>query len=143
MPECQASRLPPKPGTIPQEQASSEWKLWEAARYTFGNGGIGAEQGIGSCTSPKHPTVIGMKMVFNRKVGADGEVERCNFRFVAQISRQVSGLKYNESYAPTPEAASTMMLQAKAAWIRHVDVQQAFFRVAVEEEVCIHLPEKF
>lgn len=31
MPEGQASRLPPKPGTIRQAQASPEWKLWEAS----------------------------------------------------------------------------------------------------------------
>lgn len=64
---------------------------------------------------PRHRKAPCAKLVFKRKIEADGEVKRYKCRFGGQGFRQLPGLDYNESYAPTPTPASTRVLPAEAA----------------------------
>ena len=89
--------------------------------------------------------VIDTKIVFKRKVDANGQVERYKRRFVAQRFRQVPGLDYTETFALTPAAATTRMLLALAALddmeLHHIDLEQAFIQAAVE--IYVELPEVY
>ena len=82
-------------------------------------------------TRPKDKLVIGTKMLYKRKIGQDGKVEKYKCRLVAQGFWQVEGVHYTEKYSPTPSAASIRMLLATAAAkdgeLRHFDAEQAFF----------------
>ncbi|CAN0139877.1 unnamed protein product, partial [Ascophyllum nodosum] len=96
---------------------------------------------------PKDKLVIGTKMLYKRKIGQDGKVEKYKCRLIAQGFWQVEGVHYTEKYSPTPSAASIRMLLATAAAkdgeLRHFDAEQAFLKADIDEEIYIEIPEEF
>ena len=96
---------------------------------------------------PKDKLVVGTKMLYKRKIGQGGKVEKYKYRLVAQGFWQVEGVHYTEKYSPTPVTASIRMLLAMAAAkdgeLRHFDAEQAFLKADIDEEICIEIPEEF
>ena len=96
---------------------------------------------------PKDKLVVGTKMLYKRKIGQDGKVEKYNCRLVAQGFWQMEGVHYTEKYSPTPATASIWMLLAMAAAkdgeLRHFYVEQAFLKADIDEEIYIEIPEEF
>ena len=86
-------------------------------------------------------------MLYNRKIGKDGKVEKYKCRLVAQGFWQVEGVHYTENCSPTPVTASIRMLLAMAAAkdgeLRHFDAEQAFLKEDIDEEIYIEIPEEF
>ena len=86
-------------------------------------------------------------MLYNRKIGQDGKVEKYECRLVAQGFWQVEGIHYMETYSPTPATASIRMILATAAAkdreLRHFDAEQAFLKANIDEEIYIEIPEEF
>ena len=76
---------------------------------------------------PKDKLVVGTKMLYKRKIGQDGKVEKYKCRLVAQEFWQGEGIHYTEKYSPTPATASIRMLLAMAAAkdgeLRHFDAE--------------------
>ena len=76
---------------------------------------------------PKKKLVVGTKMLYKRKFGQDGKVEKYKCRLVAHRFWQVEGVQYTEKYSPTPATASIWMVLAMAAAkdeeLRHFDAQ--------------------
>ena len=96
---------------------------------------------------PNDKLVVGTKMLYNRKIGQDGKVEKYKCRLVAQGFWQVEGVHYTEKYSPTPATASIRMLlamaEAKDGELRHFDTEQAFLKADIDEVICIEIPEEF
>ena len=96
---------------------------------------------------PKDKLLVGTKMLYRRKLGQDGKVEKYKCRLVAQGFWQVEGIHYTEKYSPTPATASIRMLLAMAAAkdgeLRHFDAEQAFLKADIDEEIYIKIPEEF
>ena len=96
---------------------------------------------------PKDKLVVGTKMLYKRKIGQDGKVEKYKCRLVAQGLWQVEGVHYTEKYSPTPATASIRMLLAMAAAkdgeLRHFDAEQAFLKADIVEEIYIEILEVF
>ena len=96
---------------------------------------------------PKDKLVIGTKMLYKRKVGQDGKVEKYKCRLAAQGFWQVEGVQYTEKYSPMPAATSIRMFLALAAAkdgeLRHFDAEQAFLKADIDEEMYIKVPEEF
>ena len=96
---------------------------------------------------PKDKVVAGTKMLYKRKIGQDGKVEKYKCRLVAQGFWQVEGVHYTEKYSPTPATASIRMLLAMVATkdgeLRHFDAEQAFLKADIDEEIYIEIPEEF
>ena len=86
-------------------------------------------------------------MLSTRKIGQDGKAEKYKYRLVAQGFWQVEGVHYTEKYSPTPATASIRMLLAMAAAkdgeLRHFDVEQAFLKADIDEEIYIEISEEF
>ena len=59
---------------------------------------------------PKDKLVVSTKMLYKRKLGQDGKVEKYKCRLVAQGFWQVKGVHFTEKYSPTPATASIRML---------------------------------
>ena len=64
---------------------------------------------------PKDKLVVGTKMLYNRKIGQDGKVEKYKCQLVAQGFWQLESVHYTEKYSPTPATASIRMRFAMAA----------------------------
>ncbi|CAN0429329.1 unnamed protein product, partial [Ascophyllum nodosum] len=92
-----------------QAMESHEWDEWRKAEETEMLGMV--ENCVyDQVTRPKDKLVIGTKMLYKRKIGQDGKVEKYKCRLVAQGFWQVEGVHYTEKYSPTPSAASIRML---------------------------------
>ena len=93
---------------------------------------------------PKEKLVFGTKMLYKRKIGKDGKVEKYKRRLVTQGFSQVEGVHYKENYSPTPAIASIRMLLAMAAAkdgeLRHFDAEKAFLKANIDEEIYSEIP---
>ena len=125
---------------------SHEWDEWRKAEETEMLGMV-KNCVYDQVARPKDKLVIGTKMLYKRKIGQDGKVEKYKCRLVAQGFWQVEGVHYTEKYSPAPSAASIRMLlvtaAAKDGELRHFDAEQAFLKADIDEELYIEIPEEF
>ena len=136
----------PEPRNRRQAMESQEWDEWRKAEETEMLGMV--ENCVyKQVARPKDKLVVGTKMLYKRKIGQDGKVEKYKCRLVAQGFWQVEGVHYTEKYPPTPATASIRMLLAMAAAkdgeLRHFDAEQAFLKADIDEEIYIEIPEEF
>ena len=136
----------PEPRNWRQAMESPGWDEWREAEKT---GMLGM---VENCVQkqvarPKNKLVVGTKMLYKRKIGQDGKVEKYTYRLVAQRFWQVESVLYTKKYSPTPVTASIRMLLAMAAAkdgeLRHFDAEQAFLKANIDEEIHIEIPEEF
>ena len=119
---------------------SPEWNGWWKAEETEMLGMV--ENCVyKQVARSKDELVVGRKILYKRKIGQDGKVEKYKCRLVAQGLRQVEGVHCTENYSPTPAAASIRMLLAMAAAkdgeLRHFDAEQALLKADIDEEIYI------
>ena len=91
--------------------------------------------------------VIPGKWVYKVKLGTSGQVDKYKARYVAKGFKQVEGLDYFETLAPTckPETFTILLqLSAKQGHVMHqFDVKTAFLHSPIEEEVYLEQPQEF
>ncbi|XP_074321443.1 putative mitochondrial protein AtMg00820 [Silene latifolia] len=63
---------------------------------------------------PPNKKAIGSKWVYKIKYNADGSIERYKARLVVMGNRQVEGVDYNETFAPTIKLVTVRTLLAIA-----------------------------
>ncbi|CAM9734783.1 unnamed protein product, partial [Discosporangium mesarthrocarpum] len=92
---------------------------------------------------PEGRRPIDTKWVFKRKENKFGEVERYKGRLVAKGFRQIEGVDFHNTFAPTPSPAVLRMIMALAVYedweLLRRDVRQAFIQVEVKENIYIRL----
>ena len=129
----------PEPSNRWQAMESTEWDEWRKAEETEMLGMV--ENCVyKQVARPKDKLVVGTKMLYKRKIGQDGKVEKYKCRLVAQGFWQVEGVYYRKKYSPKPATASIRMLLAMAAAkdgeLRH------FTGIFEGEEIYFEIPEK-
>ena len=96
---------------------------------------------------PKDRKLVGSKWVFKVKRKADGSVERCKARLVAQGCSQREGLDYDETFSPVvrPESVRSVIALAckEGLKLHQMDITTAFLNGDLKEEVYIRQPEGF
>ena len=120
----------PEPRNRRQAMESQEWDEWRKAEETEMLEMV-ENYVYKQVARPKDKLVVGTKMLlYKRKIGQDGKVEKYKCRLVAQGFWQMEGVHYTEKYSPTPATASIRMLLAMAAAkdgeLRHFDAEQHF-----------------
>ena len=81
------------------------------------------------------------------KLGPSGQVDKYKARYVAKSFKQVEGLDYFETFAPTCKPDPFMILLKPSAKQGHVmyqfDVKTAFLHSPIEEVVYLEQPQEF
>ena len=87
---------------------------------------------------PKDAKLITSGLIFKRKYGPDGQVDRHKARLVARGFQQEEGIDYEETFAAIVKPASYSILFAIAAiqnWHLHqADVKTAFLNSALAKQ---------
>ena len=95
--------------------------------------------------SPTDRDVIPGKWVYKVKLGRSGQVDNYKAGYVAKGFKQVKGLDYFETFAPTckPETFRILLqLSAKQGHAMHqFDVRTAFLQSTIEEKVYLEQPQ--
>ena len=96
---------------------------------------------------PKSKNIVGSKWVFKHKRGANGQIQRCKARLVAQCYSQKSGVDYDEVFSPVAKYNSICTLLAIVNQfdleLHQMDVKTAFLNGDLEEEIFMKQPEGF
>jgi hypothetical protein len=91
--------------------------------------------------------VVGTKLVFRNKQDEHGVVTRNKARIVAKAYAQVTGLDFEETFAPVARLESIRILLAYAAHhsfkLFQMDVKSAFLNGPIKEEVYVGQPPGF
>ena len=96
---------------------------------------------------PKGRRAIGAKWVYKTKTDKNGNIARFKAQFVAKGFKQVEGVDFDETFAPTVNKTSLRILIAIAAansWPLHnLDALTAFLNGVMDKEVFIEQPKGF
>lgn len=96
---------------------------------------------------PKDRKPVGSRWVFKVKTNADGCIERCKARLVAQGYSQKKGLDYDETFSPVVRSESVRSVIAVASMnglkLHQMDITTAFLHGDLEEEVYMKQPKGF
>jgi hypothetical protein len=91
--------------------------------------------------------VVGTKWVFRNKQYEHGVVTRNEARLVAKGYAQVTGLNFEETFAPVARLESIRILLAYAAHhsfrLFQMDIKSAFLNGPIKEEVYVEQPPGF
>ncbi|KAL0319763.1 UNVERIFIED_CONTAM: Retrovirus-related Pol polyprotein from transposon TNT 1-94 [Sesamum radiatum] len=93
---------------------------------------------------PKGKRAIGCKWVYKLKLKADGSVDRCKARLVAEGYNQVEGLDYIDNFSPVAKVVTVRLFLTIATsygWpIHHLDVKNAFLHCYLDEDLYMTPP---
>ena len=135
-----------EPKTVYEAKQGDDWDQWHRAMKDE----VKALQDNETWNLVRPPTdrdVIPGKWVYKVKLGPSGQVDKYKARYVAKGFKQVEGLDYFETFAPTckPETFRILLqLSAKQGHVMHqFDVKTAFLHSPIEEEVCLEQPQEF
>ena len=118
-----------EPRLLAEAKRRPNWPLWEKA--------IGEEletlriAGTWQLKeAPPGANIIGSKWVFKAKRDAAGNISRYKARLMAQGFSQISGVDYDDAYAPVAKLASSRTLTAMAnrlgLFLHQVDIKRAY-----------------
>jgi histone deacetylase 1/2 len=93
---------------------------------------------------PAGQTALPTRWVYTVKRTPTGEIDRHKARLVVQGCRQIEGVDFGETFAPTSHRTSLRMLLATIAQenmeLRQLDVKTAFLQSELQEEVYVQPP---
>ena len=132
--------------TVYEAKQGDDWDQWHRAM----NDEVKALQDNETWNLVRPPTdrdVIAGKWVYKVKLGPSGQVDKYKAPYVAKGFKQVEGLDYFETFAPTckPETFRILLqLSAKQGHVMHqFDVKTVFLHSPIEEEVYLEQPQEF
>lgn len=96
---------------------------------------------------PKGRSIINTRWTFKKKVGIDGEKDRCKARYFAKGFTQLKGIDYQETFSPVVKHTTLRTMLSIATVldldITQLDVKTAFLHGEIEEETYIKQPEGY
>ncbi|KAI3638829.1 hypothetical protein MIR68_003327 [Amoeboaphelidium protococcarum] len=116
-----------------QEAVDSEW------------GSMLKNETLERCVLPPGRKALPCRWVFKIKIKSDGTIERYKARLVIKGFKQVYGLDFFDTFAPTPKNSTVRLVLSVAAHmdmeLHHADVSTAFLNGDLEEEIYVIAPD--
>ena len=135
-----------EPKTVYEGKQGDHWDQWHRAKKDEVKA-LRANETWNLVRPPTDRDVIPGKWVYKLKLGPSGQVDKYKARYVAKGFKQVEGLDYFETFAPTckPETFRILLQQsAKQGHVmNHFDVKKAFLHSPIGEEVYLEQPKEF
>ena len=135
-----------EPKTVYEAKQTDEWDEWYRAMIDY----VKALQDNETWDLLRPPTdrdVIPGIWVYKVKLGPSDQGEKCKARYVAKGFKQVEGLDYFGTFAPTckPETFRILLqLSAKQGHVMHqFDDKTDFLHSPIDEEVYLEQPQEF
>jgi transposase InsO family protein len=129
-----------------QAKESEDWEGWEKAMDEE----MDQHKKMGTwelLDLPQGRTAIGCRWVYNRKIGADLELERLKARLVAQGFSQIPGIDFQFTYAETLRLDSQRAILALGTThnydIHQMDVKTAYLNSTLTEDIYMRQPEHY
>ena len=96
---------------------------------------------------PSQKNVIPGKWVYKVKTKADGSIEKYKARYVDKGFKQIEGIDYSETFAPTSKPETVQLILSLAAkehfTLRQMDVKSAYLHPQIKEEKYLEQPTGF
>ena len=135
-----------EPRTVYAAKQGNDWDHWHREMKDE----VKALQDNETWNLVRQPTdrdVIPGKWVYKVKLRPSGQVDKYKARYVAKNFKQVEGLDYFVTFAPTCEPETfriLLQLSAKHGYVmHHFEVKTAFLDSPIEEEVYLEQPQEF
>lgn len=149
--ERQASELQGDPGSHGEvmKRPTLEREEWLAAERVEWQSVLNANVGefVLRTSVPSHKRVLPCVWAYKTKLDEAGRIIKRKARLAAGGHRQVKGLDWSESYAPTGAMSSTRIAASVAAArgmvSRQFDVVAAYLNSPLAEEIYMEVPESF
>lgn len=106
---------------------------------------MGVIEEIAECDVPQGARVLTSKLDFRNKYGPSGDITERKTRLCVHGFKQVQGIDYTETTAPTAAANTTRLFFAEAAYrgfhVHQMDVKTAFLHAPLQEELYMRPPK--
>jgi hypothetical protein len=135
------------PQTYKEAQRHSDWPQWSIAvdDECISMEKLGVFEPV--TVLPKGKIAIPCRWVFKVKRNAKNEIVKYKGRIVCQGFRQIEGIDFTETFAPTVKHKSIKLLLQLAAMcdyeIKQLDYNTAFLNAKLTEEIYVTIPEGY
>ncbi|KAI3641430.1 hypothetical protein MIR68_000560 [Amoeboaphelidium protococcarum] len=131
--------IPSTPKSVEEARKSKQWPQWKESLLSELRSLIKNETWEVVGELPVGRKLLPCKWVFKIKLNSDGSLERYKSRLVVKGFKQVSGVDYNETFAPVAKISTIRLLMAIAAKydleIKQMDFSTAFLNGDLDEEI--------
>ena len=131
-----------EPHTLAEAKQRPDWLLWEKAiKEELATLKVAGTWRLKE--APPGANIIGSKWVFKAKKDAVGNIVRYKARLVAQGFSQISGIDYDDTYAPVAHLASSHAIIVMANWLglelHQVDIKGVYLNGILHEDEVLYM----
>ena len=95
----------------------------------------------------KGQNIIPGRWVYKIKHDSNGNIDKFKARYVAKGFKQIEGIEYSDTFAPTSKPETFKILLALSAienfFLKQMDVKAAYLHPKIDEEVYLEQPKGF
>ena len=95
----------------------------------------------------KGQNIIPGRWVYKTKHDSNGNIDKFKARYVAKGFKQIEGIEYSDTFAPTSKPETFKILLALSAienfFLKQMDVKSAYLHPKIDEEVYLEQPKGF
>ncbi|KAI3656369.1 hypothetical protein MP638_000785 [Amoeboaphelidium occidentale] len=142
----QSTHVEDEPNTLEEAMRGKDKDYWiEALKDEYD--ALQTNETFKIATLPKGRKALPCRIVFKKKMDADGNLDRCKCRAVVKGYAQEEGRDYFELFSPVVKEVTMRILLALAThmeWnIHHVDIKTAFLNGHLDEEIYMIPPPMY
>ncbi|KAK8938435.1 hypothetical protein KSP39_PZI011029 [Platanthera zijinensis] len=141
--ECEFALIASTPTTFEEAVTKQEWRAAMNEEINM----VEKNKTWKLVEPPANKEIIGLKWVYKIKENGDGTINKYKARIVAKGYSQISGIDFNETFAPVARLETIRAIISYAAQNRlklyQLDVKSAFLNGEIREDVYVKQPRGY